>query len=416
MSSLSDILQKLASGQIPADVPADCECSDQLRELTGYLDDLRRFVGALTNGDLNASIRCPGPLAGSLKGLHANLRHLTWQTQQIAAGDFSQHVDFMGEFSDAFNSMVAALAQARTDLTERNQQLADTCEQLKSLNETLEDRISEEVGNNRKKDAILLQQDKLASLGQLAAGVAHEINNPIGFISSNLSTLDKYLTRLTMFIGLHTEKLIQFAPSELSAEIETNRKSLKLDRIMKDAGTLIQESLDGVDRVRKIVQNLKTFSRMDESKKTFSDINEVLEGTINIAWNELKYKATLKKELGNLPPIICNPQQLGQVFMNLLVNASHAIENQGEVALTTWSDNEFIYVSVADTGCGIPKEIQSKIFEPFFTTKEVGKGTGLGLSISYDIIKKHGGDIHVSSEENKGTTFTIRLPFVAGSE
>jgi two-component system NtrC family sensor kinase len=149
---------------------------------------------------------------------------------------------------------------------------------------------------------------------------------------------------------------------------------------------------------------------MDESKKTSSDINEVLEGTINIVWNELKYKATLKKELGNLPLIICNPQQLSQVFMNLLVNASHAIENQGEIALTTWSDNDFIYVSVADSGCGIPEEIQRKIFEPFFTTKEIGKGTGLGLSISYDIIRKHGGDLTVESVVGTGTTFTVKLP------
>jgi two-component system NtrC family sensor kinase len=149
---------------------------------------------------------------------------------------------------------------------------------------------------------------------------------------------------------------------------------------------------------------------LDESKKTSSDINEVLEGTINIVWNELKYKATLKKELGNVPPIFCNPQQLSQVFMNLLVNASHAIENQGEIALMTWSDNDFMYVTVSDNGCGIPEEIQRKIFEPFFTTKEIGKGTGLGLSISYEIIKKHGGDLTVESAVGKGTTFTVKLP------
>jgi two-component system NtrC family sensor kinase len=284
--------------------------------------------------------------------------------------------------------------------------------ELKSLNDSLGDRISEEVRISREKDHIMIQQDKMASIGQLAAGVAHEINNPIGFVSSNLGSLDKYLSRLIDFIGLQAEKLASLAPPELSGEIEAKRKSLKLDYIMEDAGKLVRESLEGVDRVRKIVKDLKTFSRLDEEKYKCSDINECLESTINIVWNEIKYKATLKKELGVIPHINCYPQQLSQVVMNLLMNASHAIENHGEIVLRTWSDTGFIYISVEDNGCGIPEEIQCKIFEPFFTTKEIGKGTGLGLSISFDIIRKHGGDITVDSVVGKGTKFTVRLPLV----
>ena len=289
---------------------------------------------------------------------------------------------------------------------------AEAQNELKSLNETLGDRISEEVRISREKDQIMIQQDKMASIGQLAAGVAHEINNPIGFVSSNLGSLDKYLSRLIDFIGLQAEKLASLAPPELSGEIEAKRKSLKLDYIMEDAGKLVRESLEGVDRVRKIVKDLKTFSRLDEEKYKCSDINECLESTINIVWNEIKYKATLKKELGVIPHINCYPQQLSQVVMNLMMNASHAIENHGEIVLRTWSDTGFIYISVEDNGCGIPEEIQCKIFEPFFTTKEIGKGTGLGLSISFDIIRKHGGDITVNSVVGKGTKFTVRLPLV----
>jgi C4-dicarboxylate-specific signal transduction histidine kinase len=281
--------------------------------------------------------------------------------------------------------------------------------ELKSLNETLGDRIGEEVRISREKDNIMIQQDKMASIGQLAAGVAHEINNPIGFVSSNLVSLDKYLSRLTEFINLQAEKLAAIAPPGLSGEIEGKRKSLKLDYIMEDAGKLIQESLEGADRVRKIVKDLKTFSRLDEEQFKSSDINECLESTINIVWNEIKYKATLKKELGDIPHIKCYPQQLSQVVMNLLINASHAIENQGEIVLRSWGDTGFIYISVEDNGCGIPEEIRRKIFEPFFTTKEIGKGTGLGLSISFDIIRKHGGDITVDSVVGKGTKFMIRL-------
>ena len=254
--------------------------------------------------------------------------------------------------------------------------------------------------------AQMLQQEKMASLGQMAAGIAHEINNPTGFIISNLGTLRKYLERLVEFMAMQSAKGALANDEELTAA----RKQLKVDRIIGDIPSLIDESLEGADRMKKIVRDMKRFSRSDDSEPTLSDLKECLESTINIVWNELKYKAVLKKEYGELAPISCYPQQLNQVFMNLLVNAAHAIESQGEIGIRTWQEADAVFIAISDTGSGIPDEIRNRIFEPFFTTKEIGKGTGLGLSISYDIVKKHGGNIWVESAPGRGTTFTIKLP------
>ncbi|MFA6284154.1 MAG: ATP-binding protein [Desulfurivibrionaceae bacterium] len=262
----------------------------------------------------------------------------------------------------------------------------------------------------KQSQAQILQQEKMASVGQLAAGVAHEINNPMGFISSNLSSLAKYLERLTGFIRTLEEKLPQDPPDE---ELAALRKQLKIDYIMEDAVHLVEESLDGAGRVKKIVQGLKNFSRIDQAERLAADINECLDSTINIVWNELKYKCEVKKEYGELPLTICNPQQLNQMFMNLLVNAAQSIETKGEIRITTWADQDFIYTRISDTGCGIPPDKIQRIFEPFYTSKEVGKGTGLGLSIAYDIVvKNHKGDIQVESVEGKGTTFTVKIPVI----
>jgi PAS domain S-box-containing protein len=252
----------------------------------------------------------------------------------------------------------------------------------------------------------ILQQEKLASVGQLAAGIAHEINNPMGFIISNINTLNKYLAKIWRYVG--TLEGVA-APGR---EIEEERKTLKIAFIREDTGSLIAESLEGAERVKKIVQDLKSFSRLDEAEYKFADINAGLESTINIVWNELKYKVSMVKQYGELPLTKCNPGQLNQVFMNILVNAAQAIETSGEIFLKTWSEDRKIYILISDTGCGMPHETMEKIFEPFYTTKDVGKGTGLGLSIAYDIVKKHNGDIRVESEIGRGTSFTIIIPVV----
>jgi two-component system NtrC family sensor kinase len=258
----------------------------------------------------------------------------------------------------------------------------------------------------------VLQQEKMASIGLLAAGVAHEINNPMGFISSNLGTLKKYLDKRSEYMAALERLVEQVKDQAAQAELKEKRTALKIDFIAEDIKDLIKESLEGADRVKKIVQDLKSFSRVDQSEYKHANINECIETTINIVWNELKYKATVNKEYGEIPLTKCYPQQLNQVFMNLLVNAAHAIEKQGVITIRTWREDSFILASITDTGCGMEPGIVNRIFEPFFTTKEVGKGTGLGLSITYDIVKKHGGEITVQSAPGKGTTFTVRIPLV----
>lgn len=248
----------------------------------------------------------------------------------------------------------------------------------------------------------MLQKEKMASIGQLAAGVAHEINNPVGFIKSNLVMLGKYTLQLTNFI--HAQTAIRTS-SDKSVVLDE-----ELEYIINDIPQLVAESLDGAERVTKIVESLKSFSRIDEAEWRFANLNDGLKSTLNIVMNEIKYKAQLIMELGIIPEIKCNPGQLNQVFMNLLVNAAQAIETKGTITVRSWQEGEFVLVEIADTGSGIPEEIRERIFEPFFTTKPVGKGTGLGLSISYDIVKKHGGHIEMESQLGKGTTFSIQLP------
>jgi len=255
----------------------------------------------------------------------------------------------------------------------------------------------------------ILQQEKMASIGLLAAGVAHELNNPIAFVTSNLATLKKYTARMHEFMDLQTQKLALIS-AEQRQDLEEKRKSLKLDRIVADIGELLDESLDGADRARCIIRDLKMFSRKNSGQYQEANLNDCLLTTLNIVWNEIKYNATVHKELGELPPTWCLPQQLSQVFLNLIVNAAHAIEKQGEIVIRSWHERGFISISIADNGCGIDPAIQQQIFEPFFTTKEPGKGTGLGLSISCDIVHKHKGELTVQSRVGKGTTFTVCIP------
>jgi len=256
----------------------------------------------------------------------------------------------------------------------------------------------------------LFHQEKLASIGQLAAGVAHELNNPIGFVHSNLGTLKRYSERIARMVEAYRTRI-----GEGDAELTALETELKIGFILEDLASLVDESLEGTERVRKIVTDLRGFSRPADQEPRYADINEALRSTLNIVHNEIKYKAQVITEAGEIPQVRCQVGHINQVFMNLLVNAAHAIEESGEIRIVTRAEDPFVVVSIRDTGCGIPPDVLPRIFDPFFTTKEVGRGTGLGLSISYDIVHKHGGTIEVESEVGKGTTFTIRLP-VAGSE
>ena len=259
---------------------------------------------------------------------------------------------------------------------------------------------------------LLLQSDKMASIGQLAAGVAHEINNPIGFVYSNLGTLEKYVQDTFDLLAMYEQAEGSIADAGMRAKLKAARDKLDIAFLKEDLGALMSESRDGITRVKKIVQNLKDFSHVDASDEWhFANLHQGLDSTLSIVNNEIKYKAEVTKEYyGDLPEVECLSSQLNQVFMNLLVNAAHAIEERGTITIRTGRQGEEVWVDIADTGKGIAPEHITKIFDPFFTTKPVGKGTGLGLSLSYGILQKHHGRIEVQSEIGRGTTFRVWLP------
>jgi two-component system NtrC family sensor kinase len=258
--------------------------------------------------------------------------------------------------------------------------------------------------------AQVIQQEKMASIGLLAAGVAHEINNPIGFITSNLSSLAKYTDKLVQFIEYQGQAIEKCADEAVRSQLADMKQQIRLEYLITDLRELIAESLDGSRRVSKIVQDLQCFSRADANEATSSNLNETIMRTINMVRNEIKYVAELDLRIADLPPVVCQPQQIGQVIMNLLMNAAHSIQGTGLITLAASRVGDSVEISVTDNGCGISAEHLDRIFEPFFTTKEAGRGTGLGLAISNDIVKKHGGELLVESSSGSGTTFTVRLP------
>jgi PAS domain S-box-containing protein len=278
---------------------------------------------------------------------------------------------------------------------------------LKQRNEELQtalDKIQEVQGQ-------LVQSEKLSSIGQLAAGVAHEINNPIGYINSNLNSLKNYVEELLALVAIYENIEPDCADTEQLRQIRGFKNKIDLEFLKTDVLDLLDESHEGASRVKKIVQDLKDFSHAGgDDDWQWADLHASLESTLNIVNNEIKYKASVIKEFGNMPQVWCLPHQLNQVFMNLLVNAAHAIENEGTITVRTGAENNHVWIEVSDTGKGIAPEHVNKIFDPFFTTKPVGKGTGLGLSVSYNIIKKHNGEIRVDSRVGEGATFRIVLP------
>jgi two-component system NtrC family sensor kinase len=289
---------------------------------------------------------------------------------------------------------------ALTDITSR-----------KKMEEALQAKGEEQqllIGKLSEAHDQLLQSEKMASIGQLAAGIAHEINNPVGFVNSNMGSLQNYVG--TLFGVLAEYEQAAAAHPALAPQLAALRQRADLDFLKEDVTDLVRESMDGLKRVKDIVQALKDFSHVGETEWQIADLHAGLDSTLNIVSNELKYKATIEKHYGVLPPIKCLASQLNQVFMNLLVNAGHAIKERGTISISTGAADGWVWVAVADTGGGIAPEHLNRIFEPFFTTKPVGSGTGLGLSLSYGIVNKHGGKIEVASELGKGTRFTVRLP------
>ena len=255
----------------------------------------------------------------------------------------------------------------------------------------------------------LVQSEKLAAIGQLAAGVAHEINNPVGFVMSNCRSLEQYLESMFGLVELF-DAHAHLLPEAARAAIAQRKADIDFDFMAEDARDLVAESRDGLERVKRIVSDLRDFSRVGETEWQWASLHSCLDSTLNVVMNEIKYKAEVVKDYGELPDIECMPFQLNQVFLNLLVNAAQAIDDRGTITLRTRADADHVLVQVSDSGCGIPPEVVKRIFDPFFTTKPVGKGTGLGLSVTHSIVARHHGAITVDSVMGQGTTFTVRLP------
>ncbi len=288
--------------------------------------------------------------------------------------------------------------------------LEDKSRELYFANQELE----ESLNGLKQAQSQLVQSEKMASVGQLAAGIAHEINNPVGFISSNLATLKEYIEELNDYFG-RIDALLANTPGagEIKDAVGAIRRDIDFDYIVGDIGSLVAESLDGAARVKQIVSDLSEFSHINGPDEVQEDINELLEKTLNLARNQLKYDIDIVQDFGDGCSIYCNGAKLGQVFLNLIINAIHAMEantDKRQLTLLTRIEQQDLRVEISDNGCGIEQEKIARIFDPFYTTKDVGKGTGLGLHIVQDIVTSHNGSITVSSTPGVGTTFSIVLP------
>jgi two-component system NtrC family sensor kinase len=281
----------------------------------------------------------------------------------------------------------------------------------------LEQALAAQNRTLRETQAALVQSEKLASLGQLAAGMAHEINNPIAYVANNLAVLRRDVPAALQVLDKYGEgrEQLRSAAPEIVAAAERLEAEIDLPYIRASLPRLFERSLEGLGRVRDIVKNLRDFARLDEADFKEADLNAALQSTLEIACHEIKNKAIdLRTHFGELPPILCQPGKINQVFLNVLLNAVQASQAGGIVEVQTRPDasrpQDGVWIEVRDAGCGIKREHLPHIFDPFFTTKPVGQGTGLGLSVSYGIVRDHGGSIEVESEVGRGTRFCIRLP------
>ena len=273
------------------------------------------------------------------------------------------------------------------------------------------ERLQESYEILQKQQTAMLQNEKLATLGTLAAGMAHEINNPLAFVKSNIESLTQYHTsyaRLAAFVAEISSSL----PENRQSQLKTLLKEEDINFIQEDLPELMSDTVEGLTRVRDIVMNLRSFARTQSTDRCTANLVEGIQSTLKLLHSELNNDVVLKLDLQPVQDISCNPNELNQVFLNLIINAKHATEGRErpKIAVSSSAEQSEIIIKISDNGHGMTKEVQKEIFVPFFTTKPVGEGTGMGLAIAYGIIKDHGGEISVSSIEGKGTTFTIKLP------
>lgn len=315
------------------------------------------------------------------------------------------------------NNEVANVTLANRQLEEEisHRRLAES--KLQLLNQTLEERVKKrtvalEAVNRELQEtqATILHQDKMACIGQLAAGIAHDINNPIGFVSHNLGTFERYLERLNQFFSLQIELIKRRGDKETVAACLKGRQDFRIDEMLREMPVMLAECRDGTTRISQTVQGLRNFSCKEIARRELTDLHQCIDSTLALIRHELQTKIEVVRNYGEIPRCYCCAGQMNQVFLNLFINATQAISGQGKIQIQSWAEDKKIWISINDNGCGIPPDKLEHIFEPFFTTKEIGVGTGLGLSIAYDIVTRHKGVIDVVSKLGEGTTFTLCIP------
>jgi len=346
----------------------------------------------------------------SLKG--ETVTYQLWMPPMYTKGNQAVYLDGICQPVYGEGDEITHLVIVVRDITELKLAQEALDKKNRALQQSLEE-LQQTLRKLRETQQQLIDAEKMASLGQLTAGIAHEINNPVNFISGNISPLIRDMEELKAV----AERLQEISPDlpveALKAkvgEIQTLAQEYDLPFLFEEIYALIDGMREGANRTKEIVAGLRNFSRLDQDHLKPIDVNEAIDATLLLLRNVLKNRIEVNKQYGELPPLECYPGKLNQVFMNIINNAQQAIAQTGSISIATWQDNSCIGVTISDTGMGMSEEIRSRIFEPFFTTKEIGEGTGLGLSITYGIIEQHRGKIEVSSEQGKGTTFTILLP------
>jgi len=305
-------------------------------------------------------------------------------------------------------------------LNKSNTELAEVNSTLEQRVETRTGELSSAYDELKESQVQLVQAEKMSSLGELVAGISHEINTPLWYLMNNSTVIQERLGNIGEFLKI-AEKMIDAARTRKLVKETVSAGLIDMDALLTggmkedidEAKDLIQDSIDGLDDLTELAQSLKDFSRLDRAKQGDFDVNDGLNKTLLIVKNKIKDKVTIHKHFGDVPTIFCSPSQVNQVFLNLIVNASDAIADKGDIVLHTWEKDGKVGISVADTGCGIPEDVLPKVRNPFFTTKEIGKGTGLGLSIVDQIVTTHGGELRIESEPGKGTSVTVVFPIEA---
>jgi signal transduction histidine kinase len=317
---------------------------------------------------------------------------------------------FYGICALGFFFSIFGYVRYRTHELKKNEQILvqKVTERTEEVNRQKEE-LETTLENLKATQAQLVQAEKMASLGILTAGVAHEINNPINFVSANVEPLRRDIQDVLQIMAAYEKTIEQYTLREKFGEVEALKKELNYELLIDEINHLLRGIKEGATRTSEIVKGLRSFSRLDENAMKALNVNEGIESTLLVLANQLKNK-TIVKELGPVDELMGYPGKLNQVFMNVLSNACQAITGKGEIRIKTGMDNGNVVIRIADNGIGMTEEVQKRIFEPFFTTKKVGAGTGLGLSISYGIIKAHNGTIAVESAPGKGTAFTITIP------